>query len=74
MDDVKILASQDGVVVAEVIVAAMVTAYQHGYPSHCRENGMETFNMNNVHLNNEDTCPCSPNTSQLYIYTHTNKS
>ena len=35
MDDEKILAGQDGMIVAEVIVAAMVTAYKHGYPSHC---------------------------------------
>ena len=35
MNDVKILAGQDGIIMAEVIVAAMVTAYKHGYPSHC---------------------------------------
>ena len=38
MDHVKILAGQYGVIVAEVVVAAMVTAYKHANSSHCREN------------------------------------
>lgn len=38
MNDTEVLAGQDGMVMAEVVVAAMVTAYKHCYSSHYREN------------------------------------
>ena len=38
MNDTEVLAGQDGMVMAEVVVAAMVTAYKHCYSSHYTEN------------------------------------